>query len=56
VRRTAIGPDGRFARVVAAGDHRIGVAAAGYAALNRAVTARAGAPNDLGDLLLAPAP
>jgi hypothetical protein len=55
-RRGSIGTDGRFSRTVSAGDHQIGVNAPGYVALSRAVSARAGAPNDIGDFQLSPAP
>jgi protocatechuate 3,4-dioxygenase beta subunit len=55
-RRGSIGTDGRFSRTVSAGDHQIGVNAPGYVALSRAVSAHAGAPNDIGDFQLSPAP
>jgi protocatechuate 3,4-dioxygenase beta subunit len=55
-RRGGIGADGRFRRTVSAGGHVIGVNVPGYAPVSRPVTARAGAPNDLGDLPLSPVP
>jgi hypothetical protein len=53
-RRAVLTSDGHFSRTVSAGDHDVGVTAAGYAPLTRHVSARPGTPNDLGDLPLAP--